>query len=359
MKKLHLYLLALLFPTLFIFASCSSSQTDDSSNGDTTEVVAEVNEAKLLVDYLEGEGGNFINTNAPTMIKAKDVHEMLANSPEKMYIMDFRKPLDFANGHIDGAVNVKIPELLNHVKGTDLSQYEKVVAVCYTGQSASFATSVLRLLGHNNVFAMKWGMSTWTEEVAESKWLKGISNDFADQLETEANDKAAAGELPTIMTGKETGKEILEERATNLLSAKFTDYTVKAADLFANPGDYYIVNYWPQERYAAGHIPGAIQYDPKKSLHTSADLMTLPTDKKIVIYCYTGQHSAYVMAYLRILGYDAYSLLYGANSFMNGEMVGKDGWHGFDESHIHNYETIESEPPAGAEASAGNGGGGC
>ena len=42
-------------------------------------------------------------------------------------------------------------------------------------------------------------------------------------------------------------------------------------------------------------------------------LDTLPTDKPIVVYCWTGQTSAQVTPYLRILGYDAYSMLYGMN----------------------------------------------
>ncbi len=42
-------------------------------------------------------------------------------------------------------------------------------------------------------------------------------------------------------------------------------------------------------------------------------LQYLPTDKKIVIYCWTGQTSAQVAAYLRMLGYDAVSMYYGMN----------------------------------------------
>ena len=44
-------------------------------------------------------------------------------------------------------------------------------------------------------------------------------------------------------------------------------------------------------------------------------LNLLPTDKTIVVYCYTGQTSNQVMTYLRMLGYDAASLSYGVNGF--------------------------------------------
>ena len=59
-----------------------------------------------------------------------------------------------------------------------------------------------------------------------------------------------------------------------------------------------------------------MQYTPKETIKLSADLKTLPTDKAVVIYCYTGQNSAFLTAYLRVLGYDAKSLLYGANGMI-------------------------------------------
>ena len=72
-----------------------------------------------------------------------------------------------------------------------------------------------------------------------------------------------------------------------------------------------------QEHYDWGHINGAIQYTPKTSLLLDADLKTLPTDKTIVVYCYTGQTSAHVASYLRVLGYDAYTLTFGMNKLFN------------------------------------------
>jgi hypothetical protein len=46
-------------------------------------------------------------------------------------------------------------------------------------------------------------------------------------------------------------------------------------------------------------------------------LKYLPTDKTIVVYCLSGQTSASVVAYLRVLGYNAQSLSFGSNGFMH------------------------------------------
>ncbi len=114
-------------------------------------------------------------------------------------------------------------------------------------------------------------------------------------------------------------------------------------DIIASPSDYYIINYWGAKHYNMGHIGGAVQYNPKESLGLDTDLLTLPTDKTIVVYCFTGQHSAFVTAYLRILGYDAKSLKYGANSFMNSMMLDETIGHGFSDKQIHDYKFETSE----------------
>jgi rhodanese-related sulfurtransferase len=54
---------------------------------------------------------------------------------------------------------------------------------------------------------------------------------------------------------------------------------------------------------------------PKQSLKKEAQLKYLPTDKKIVVYCYSGQTSSQLVAYLQVLGYEAYSLSFGVNGF--------------------------------------------
>jgi hypothetical protein len=116
----------------------------------------------------------------------------------------------------------------------------------------------------------------------------------------------------------------LEARVAILLTEGFTPASVSNATVFGGLANYYIVNYWPAAQYAdPGHIPGAMQYEPKQSIKLAADLKTLPTNKAIAVYCYTGQTSAYLAAYLRLLGYDAKSLLYGGNGMIYDIMVAK------------------------------------
>ncbi|PLX20212.1 MAG: hypothetical protein C0599_09525 [Salinivirgaceae bacterium] len=209
--------------------------------------------------------------------------------------------------------------------------------VCYSGQTASYATSILRLLGHSNVYCLKFGMCSWHQDFAGS-WPSNISNTYATQLTTDVTEKNATGSLPKFTTSSTDGEGILDERV-DLVLTEWGDATTTASAVFANPDDYYIVNYWSEAHYNLGHIPGAIQYTPKASMSLEADLQTLPTDKTIVVYCYTGQTSAHLTAYLRILGYDAKSLLFGINGMAYDWAVNNEMTH-WDDAYIMGYDYV-------------------
>lgn len=310
MSKIKFFLLGLLFLGV-LFTSCKK---DEES----------VNETQVLVEYLESPNSpamkDFVNTDMPTIMAATEVQTL--NATNQVYIIDIRAAADFNAGHIKNAHNVAVGDIINHIKGVNLEPYTKVAIVCYTGQTAGFAAAILRLMGYNKVFSMKWGMCAWHADFA-GKWNTAVSNgnSYASQFVSTDSPKAAKGSLPELNTGKTTGQEILEARVAAVLAEGFTPASVTNATVFGALNSYYIVNYWPAAQYAdPGHIPGAIQYTPKETMKLAADLTTLPTDKTIAVYCYTGQTSAFLAAYLRLLGYDAKSILFGTNGMIYDKM---------------------------------------
>jgi rhodanese-related sulfurtransferase len=319
---------ALLFAT-----SCKDDEDDDPQ--------PTINESEVLATYLESTdsplGKDFVNTDMPTIMPASEVKTL--NTTGQVYIIDIRSADDFNLGHIENAVNVTLANVLTHIDGVDLSGYTKVAIVCYTGQTAGFAASILRLMGYDKVFSMKWGMCSWHEDFA-GKWNTNIGNAYLSQFTADATAKGAAGNMPTLSTGKTTGQEILEARVAAVLSEGFTPASISNAVLFGPLSSYYIVNYWPADQYAdPGHVPGAVQYTPKETMKLAADLKTLPTDKPVVVYCYSGQTSAFLAAYLRLLGYDAKSLLFGANGMIYDKMVEK-GMTVFNADQIMGYDYV-------------------
>ena len=314
MKHFRLVCLLLALPLVMAYNACS----DDKDKA--------VNESEVLLKYLESDGGNFINSAyCPAIVSAADVRTTQVAAPTTQYIIDIRDTTAFKTlGHIEGAHNVAIADLLDHMKNMNPapSTYARIVIACYSGQSAAYAAGLLRLLKYENVYSLKWGMCSWDSVFATGKWLANTSNSRAANFVTTAAAKGTVNELPVISTGSSDPEDILEERVQTLLTEGWTPASITNATVYTNLTGYYIVNYWPIAHYNMGHIDGSIQYEPKADLKDTTYLRTLPLDKPVIVYCYSGQTSGFIAAYLRALGYDAKSLLWGVNGMNYDAMPG-------------------------------------
>lgn len=325
MKNLKLIVLSLFFASLF-FVSCEKDEDDDD--------LIEVNPTEVLAKYLDQQ--NFINSEAQKMITAEALHsDIVAGTDVK--IIDVRAEEDYNSGHIEGAVSVGVSNALSYVESEGITKDDKIVFVCYSGQGAGYLSSLFRALGYDS-YDLKWGMSSWHSDFA-GPMDANVTNTYATQFETDANDKNAEGELPEFTVTATEGAEIAYERAQEVVK-EWGDGKISNTQVFANLDDYYIVNYWPEALYNEGHVPGAIQYTPKDAFTLAEDLKTLPTDKPIVVYCHTGQTSAHVAAYLRLLGYDAKSLLYGVNGMAYDDFVTNESFVAWKDEYSKDYDYV-------------------
>lgn len=322
-KKLFNLFLILLLSTFVVFNGCKK---DEESN----PVVPTINESELLAKHFEDN--NLYIHGASFVITAEAVRTNILTNPTKQLIIDIRSTADFNAKRLKGAVNQTVAGLPAYFKTITTANYDKIVIVCYSGQTSAFATSLMRAMGYGDkVVSMKWGMSAIDSSFAQTYWLNTIANGssrVSEFVTTPSPAKNAKGNLPTLSTGKKTAAEILEARVNAVATEGFGAANVSQATVYANLANYYICAYWPTALYLdPGHINGSIQYDPTatvKVFANSVDLTTLPTNKTVLVYCYTGQTSAYVAAYLRLLGYDAKSIGYGANSMIYNTMVTKN-----------------------------------
>ena len=332
MRNINLYLSGLVI-LLSVFVSCNNNSVSNKVEI-TVEPAKNVNETELLLNFIE-KSGNLINTKtAPFLIFAEEVS---VNTNEYL-IIDIRDTASFEEAHIENAVIVSEKKLVEYLSPqNDLSTYKKIVIACYAGQRSTYYATLLRFIGYGNVYSLKWGMSAWNNSISDNSWKKNISSNYIFQLELTENPKATKGNYPIISTGKSNGYDIMKARVEKLTIESFKKAKIKADALVENPDKYYIISYWPKDIYLKGHIKGSIQYSPRKSLDRNTFLSSLPTDKPIAVYCYSGHHSSAVVAYLRVLGYDAYNVVYGANSFMYQKMLNGIG-HAFNPaSDIGNY----------------------
>ena len=318
MRKLNLIFGLLLLSSALIFQSCGQARK-------TTEKVDIVvspiqNPAQAMVNVYEHHGDYVNAKGSPYMIAADDVFY----NKDNYLILDIRSKDDYVKGHIDGAYNVSRDGVIAFLAKKDASQFEKIVVCDNDGFESVYTASILRGLGYDNSFALKYGMGSWNSVFAAG-WKSSGSSKYQSSLETKANPKHKKGNLPKIATKATTVPGVIEARAKDAMD---DDFIVSVDDVMNHKDDYYIINYWPAAKYNAGHLPGAVMYEPK-NLRTSGYLLTIPTDKKVAVYCYTGLSAAMPVGYLRLLGYDAYIIKWGANSFMYNTLKAK-GWHAYD-----------------------------
>ena len=273
-----------------------------------------------LIEWLE-KNGNYINSEKiPSIADAATVFAMRS---ENILVLDLRTQAEFDSGHIANAINIRATELIDFLDHkVNAPAFRYIFLTCNNGNQSGYAAGVLRLLGYDNVYAIRFGMSGWSRKVAEKHWLGAISSHLAGKLETVSHPKAAPGGLPIVRANAVTGYGIARERARQLLAEAEKAFSITLEEYTKNPGLYYNICYWPEDKYISnGHLPGAIAYEPKTSLVRNAYLNTLPSGQPVIVYCYSGQHSVFVAAYLRMIGYDARSLVYGANAFFHSVMA--------------------------------------
>lgn len=334
MRKYSKTVLLVFIFTLLWLVSCKENTSADGENAIANNTaVANKTKAQKLADVVFKEGAIISAVSAPKVIKADDVYKSLNKN---ILAIDIRGAKDFASGHIKNAVNIKMSEVVDYAQATGFPMYDKVVMICYTGQTASFSAAVLQMLGHDNVYVLEWGMCGWNKKFSK-KWITNISDKGIDKLVTTPYEKNAISELPLLVNKKNTGEQILYLRAREILKEGFASAAVNFSYTNANAkaDKAYVVCYQPEAMYKEGHIDHAVLYSQEDSFNLSTDLLTLPTDKTIIVYSNKAYQSTFITVYLKMLGYNARTLKFGANSFMNSKL--KDSGEAFSERVIKNY----------------------
>ena len=302
------FLILFLSLSMVFFFGCSEDDDKD------------VNEFEVLVEYLEGDDGGYIN-NMGSWIKNAGVLD--AGFDYSAYtVLDIRSAEAFASKSIPGAINTTMTDMWTHAE----SSTKPILVACYSGQSASYAHMLLRLKGYE-AYEMKFGMSVEPETENDSwdKWTVKCVDTHAGALVTTASPTLPSFDYPEIDTGYEDAEDILDARIDAAIAAWGT--LLKSADaVIPTTDDYNVVNYWPEADYLNyGHIDGAYQVTPA-TLTRSANLSVFDPNSDNIFYCYTGQTAASSIAYLYVIGYEnVYSIAYGFNN-MNWTALSGHKW---------------------------------
>jgi rhodanese-related sulfurtransferase len=320
----------------------------------TPPLTGDLNSTAEMLVYLESLGDFPNSFEAPALIDADEVYLNL----NSYLIVDIRPNTEFTSGHIENSINVSLDSLFNFIEKNFNSGYQKIILVSKNGQSSAYFTCLLRLGGFNNVYTMSFGLASWNEVFADG-WLGALGNDpeilYYNNEDNPKNDFAS---LPgvTFENPSASIKDRVNGRIKKLITLGFVeDLNFKT---FLNRfGSDYIVCYGSTSLlyYARrigplaelGHHDRAVFYkaDPLYELRSTESLQTLPNNNAIIIYDGTGELSACMAAYLRILGYDAKTLLFGANQLFYDRMIEDPELMNFvfSSSRIKNYPYVTGE----------------
>lgn len=116
-----------------------------------------------IVGYLDGGMAGWVTsgykTHHVTQISAEDLHDKVVGS-EKFVLLDVRAPLEFEDGHIDGAINIPVADLRERYE--ELNKEDALILTCSSGNRSSLGASILRRHGFKNLFNVAGGMTGYS-----------------------------------------------------------------------------------------------------------------------------------------------------------------------------------------------------
>jgi rhodanese-related sulfurtransferase len=315
MKKNSRFLSALLVLVLaFSLAGCATTEEPEAASMDLTAETTEP-ATEPAADFDMEAAINAYFAEMPKHIYKIGQADFvdLVKAGEAMTVLDIRQPDAYAEGHIQGAINVPwgapIAENLANIPND-----KPVFVYCYSGQTAGQAVMTLNLAGFD------------TRSV-NLGWNFGISKVEGVDAVTVTAAAEFAGEGTVIEPAVQEALTAYYNGLADVADTKWKNYKVSEDNLEAMieaDEDFYLLSVRSEADYKKGHIEGAELIPWGAGMEES--FSTLPMGKKVVVYCYTGQTAGQTTAALRLLGYDAVSLNGGMGMAPNAPL----GWSNHD-----------------------------
>ncbi len=242
-------------------------------------------------------------------------------------VLDIRSAEAYAESHVNGAVNAPwgpeaIPQIL-----TKIPADKPVYVYCVSGQTAGQTVMLLNAAGFD-ARSVNLGFKFGISKVA------GVDEVLTTEPTTLTEDVTEID--PVVM------QAIVDYYAglAAVFDTEYKHYKISEdslAEKMAAGEAIQIVSARSPIDFKLGHINGAINVPFGKDM--AAGFAEIAKDKKVVVYCYSGQTAGQAVAALRLLGYDAVSLNGGAGVPANAPI----GWtnKGYTLTSPFRVETVE------------------
>jgi rhodanese-related sulfurtransferase len=256
-------------------------------------VVDEFDLSSYLTDYVSSLPSNF---NA---VRVDDLVAELSASNDIM-LVDVRTADEYAEGFIEGAVNIPLHELTQQLSLLpDLDQ--NIVVYCGSGHRSALAMTALNLLGYHNTRSLIGGFGMWTSSG------NPMSLDVPGGV---------AGTAPEI---EQNIYEVVDNFMTTIPAGY---YTVKDVDLklemTENP--LLVIDVRTDNEWQLGYIEGSIHI-PLSEFMARQSEWTKDIHTPIVIYDNPTHRSTMAMMLMRLMGYDNVRALAGGIGAWTKDML--------------------------------------
>lgn len=274
--------------------------------------------------------GYFLNTpEFPALLNSEDIY----NEIENYNIIDVRPADHYNSGYINNSININHKDLYDYV--SNLESDKPILLVSINGQASAYYTSLFRSYGIKNIYSLKFGIAGWNK-LFEYEMINYIGNkSLGHSIFHSTNGKHY--NLPEIIedTASENIKDIFDQRIKNLFQEGFNEILSNKQiedsqnDISSCSFGYLYSNINQNEIFVMASTTTDIKYNfPKPAgtiifhpfngindFYSTEKLQTIPSDKIITCFSYSGQISAATVAYLRLLGYNAKSVLFGVQYY--------------------------------------------
>lgn len=208
----------------------------------------------------------------------------LADNPP--FLVDVREVSEVeTNGFIEGAINIPIRTLLDHLDklpGLD----RPIVIYCGSGHRSAFALAALSLLGYTDVKNLAGGLGAWSEA--------GLS--------IAGGKPAEAPSISTPIIANERLYATLRSFLASLPDNFSATNAIKLSEALQTTS-FYLYDVRAQgEKESQGTIQGSISLPFEEFVNSQAQW---PVDRNaaVVIYCGTGHRSAVLTMVMYLMGY--------------------------------------------------------
>jgi len=94
------------------------------------------------------------------LISTENLYRRITDDKKPLVLVDVRTPLEFADTHIEGAVNIPAPDLRSRY--SELRTDKPVYLICSTGNRSSLAASILKQHRFKEVYNVAGGMTGYS-----------------------------------------------------------------------------------------------------------------------------------------------------------------------------------------------------